>query len=251
MSLRLGPAALAMTALAACKPTATDPVTVRVAAAISLKEPMTELARTFEASHPSARVELSLGASGDLANQIERGAPIDLFASAAESPALKLVEAGRATPSCTLATNALVLVRRDDPSLASLDWQNLAQTPALAHLALGLSPSVPAGTYAEDVLGRLGELDALRPKLVRGANVRQVLELVARGEADAGVVYASDVLGRTDVVVVGEPPERARPKIVYPLVVSPDASSAAKEFATMLCGEDARRVLVAHGLRAP
>src|SRR5450432_1023690 len=153
---------------------------IHISAAISLKDPLEEMARSFEASHPRTKISIALGASGDLEQQIEHGAPADLFASAAEAPAMRLVEAGRAESSCVLASNSLVLIHRSDPALASLSWTTLATTPAMVHLALGLSPSVPAGTYAEEALRRLGILAALDGKIVRGANVRHVLDLVAR-----------------------------------------------------------------------
>ncbi len=224
---------------------------VHVSAAISLKEPMEELARSYEAAHPGTHIVLALGASGDLATQIERGAEVDLFASAADAPAGRLVEAGRASPSCVLARNSLVMIRRKDPALALVDWSTIATSTAVEHVALGLSPSVPAGTYAESTLEKLGVYRTIAPKVVRGANVRQVLDLVAKGEADVGFVYATDVRGRTDVTVVGEPPLSARPTIAYPLVQASNANADAQSFAKLLCGADGQAVLARYGFLPP
>lgn len=240
-------------ALAACHTSHAPPVTLRVSAAISLRAPLEDLARTWNAAHPDARVEFVFGASGDLASQIERGAPVALFASAAEEPVARLARSVRAERLCTLARNELVLIRRRDRALDGLTWQTLATHPHLARLALGLTPSVPAGVYAERALTALGTLHALRSRIVRGGNVRQVLDLVARDEADAGIVYATDVRGRHDVAVVGPAPASVSPPVALPLALVPGGArdDTARALGRFLCGPDARRTLEAHGFRAP
>ncbi len=250
--------ALAMLAtLAGCK-SAGDAATtapLMVAAAVSMKAPLEELGRRYEAAHPGASVRFSFGASGDLAHQIKEGAPAALFASAAEAPAKELEAAQLATRSCTLATGALTLVRRDAPELSTLRWENLAQSPALARLALGLTPAVPAGVYAEQALRTLGSFDSLGPKIVRGANARNVLDMVARGEADAAIVYATDAIASVDggsrVVIVGPPPASAAPRVVYPLDVLMGAPAAASALAAALCGADSAPVFASFGFGPP
>jgi molybdate transport system substrate-binding protein len=229
------------------------PREVHVSAAISLRAPLEALARRYEAAHPGARVRLSFGASGDLAAQIARGAPVSLFVSAAPELIARVRASARAEVLCDVAANALVLVRRPDPALADLTWENLAAHSAVARLALGASPAVPAGVYAERALTALGALEPLRRKLVRGGNVRHVLELVARGEADAAVVYATDVRGRGDVVVVGAPPARARADVRYPLawLAAGPQPALARHFGAWLCGAEGRGVFVAHGFAPP
>lgn len=243
---------LALALTSACRPSPEAP-TLHLAAAVSLRAPLDELARRYTALHRGAVVRSSFGASGDLAAQIAHGAPAGLFASAATEPVERLARDVRAEVLCTLATNELVLVRRPDPALAGLTWDNLPAHPRLARLALGAAPSVPAGVYAERALTALGALDALRPKVVRGTNARQVLDLVARGEADAAVVYATDVRGRSDVALVGPPPAHARPVIQYPLawIAHTPGAADARAFGAWLCGPEGRRVFAAHGFGAP
>jgi molybdate transport system substrate-binding protein len=239
------------------------PEPVVVAAAVSLRAPLEELARRYEAARPGTRIRFSFGASGDLAHQIREGAPAALFASAAEGPAKELEAAQLATRSCVLTTGALTLVRRDAPELAGLRWETLAQTPALTRLALGLTPAVPAGVYAEETLRTLGSFEALGPKIVRGANARNVLDMVARGEADAAIVYATDAMlsvdGGARVVIVGAPPASAAPRVVYPLDIvrsgagdgGGDTSAGAPAFASALCAPDAAAVFARYGFGAP
>lgn len=220
--------------LASCKH---DPQEVTVGAAISLKEVMDEIGAASKGTH----LTLVYGASGDLAAQMEHGAPFDVLASAGEEPRLS----NMADESCTLAWNTLVLVkRRGSPDVS---WTTLDKTPPSFRLAIGLTPQVPAGVYAEDALRKLGEWSAIETKTVRGTNVRAVLDLVARGEADAGIVYATDKAIRNDIDVVGEVPTTARPNVRYPLYLAHGASPASRSVAQLLCSEETKRTLVAHG----
>jgi molybdate transport system substrate-binding protein len=212
------------------------PPDVTVGAAISLKEAFDEI--------PSSRgvhVKLVYGASGDLASQMLHGAPLDVLALAGEEPSL----AGVADESCTLAWNTLVLVSHRGSLPVS--WDTLGGTPPSFRLAIGLTPQVPAGVYAEQALRALGEWDAVLPKVVRGSNVRNVLDLVVRGEADAGIVYATDVYVTKSVDVVSEVPRSARPNVRYPLYVSRTASPEGRAVAKLLCDAKTKRTLAAHG----
>lgn len=236
---------LALLVIAACTKPKVEDKTVTVAAAVSLKEPLEELAKKYEASHPNVHVSLDLGASGDLSTQISKGAPVDVFVSAAQDPIDRLKQSTKVTDRCIMTSNALVLIART--GLEGVTWDNFPTKAA--RIALGIVPTVPAGVYAEETMKKLGMLEAASPKIVRGANVRAVLDLVAKGEADVGFVYATDVRDRKDVIVVGEPPELARPAIVYPLVLvtSTDDTRALGDF---LCGGEAKAVLSARGFRA-
>jgi len=224
-----------------------------VGAAISLKESMDAIQPRLERSRGHA-IEFAFGASGDLASQMERGAPFDVLATAGDEPRLHAI----ADETCTLAWNTLVLVHRRGGTVAGsgaagtaqtsmLTWTTLAQTPPGFRLAIGLVPQVPAGVYAEEALHALGAWDAVSPKIVRGTNVRNVLDLVARGEADAGIVYATDVAIRPEVESLGEVPDRARPNVRYPVWVAKSASQDARAIAALLCDDETKRALVSHG----
>jgi molybdate transport system substrate-binding protein len=235
--------------------TTASPRPVRVAAAISLKEPL-ELA-VQKLSAQGLQVEVVLGGSGDLARQISAGSPVDLFASASVAPLQELERAGHARAGCELARNKLVLIRGTSPALSNVRWETLATDPSVHHVAIGAAKLVPAGDYAESTLQALGTWAALTPRLVRGSNVRQVLELVERGEAEAGVVYATDVANHPNVIVVSEPPAAAAPRIVYELgVVVSDHQGKAERDATervraYLCGGQTQGFLRAAGFLPP
>ncbi|HEY1955012.1 MAG TPA: molybdate ABC transporter substrate-binding protein [Polyangiaceae bacterium] len=211
-----------------------------VGAAISLKESMEAIHPRLEKSRGHA-IEFAFGASGDLASQMDRGAPFDVLATAGDEPRLHAI----ADERCTLAWNTLVLVHRKDTPTTT--WTTLDRTPPAFRLAIGLTPQVPAGVYAEEALHALGEWDAVAPKIVRGTNVRHVLDLVARGEADAGIVYATDVAIRPEVESLGEVPDAARPNVRYPVWVAKSASQDARAIAALLCDDETKRALVSHG----
>ena len=236
-------AASVVSMLVSCKP---SPQTLTVGAAISLKESMSSIAADYEKAH-GKHLELVFGASGELASQMRRGAPFDLLCTAGDEPLL----ADDAEVRCTMARNTLVLVRRKGAPQPAPSWGSLAEAPPSFRLAIGLTPQVPAGVYAEQALHALGSWDTLHDKLVRGTNVRHVLDLVARGEADVGIVYATDVPIRSDVESLGEVPERARTKVAYPLYLARAASPESRALADYLCGPEAVRVLVAHGFLPP
>src|SRR5262245_37515788 len=171
---------------------------VTLSVAISLKDAIEELGRGFTATHPGVTLRYNFGASGDLQKQIEAGAPVDVFLSAAqrqmdelEKQNLIVVATRRA-----FARNVLTVVKPADSRVDITKVADLLES-SVGKIAIGSPKSVPAGQYAEESLRALGVWDRLQPKLVFAENVRQVLDYVARGEVDAGFVYATDAATRT------------------------------------------------------
>lgn len=163
-----------------------------VSAAASLSTAFKELASRFEAQNPGLQLRLNFGASDALLAQISHGAPVDVFASADEATmdkaeSLQLLQPGT---RFNVAGNRLVLIR---PSagvpLAGLE--DLAK-PEVKRIALGKPEAVPAGRYARSALEATRLWAVVEPKAVYASNVRQALDYVARGEVDAGFVYATD-----------------------------------------------------------
>jgi molybdate transport system substrate-binding protein len=229
-------------------------VAVLVAAAISLKAPLEEAATRFGASAPGETVMLSFGSSGQLAAQIERGAPVDLFVSASPAEIERLLAAHRidGATRTPLAGNRLVVVvpkgmapPADLPAMAA---------PRFSRVAIGNAKTVPAGRYARDALTASGTIDALERRLVFGENVRQVVDLVARGDAEAGIVYATDVaLGGNALTPAFEIPATLHAPILYEGAVIADSSSAARArgFLAYLASAAGREIFVRHGFLPP
>jgi len=225
--------------------------TLTVSAAASLGDAMKAIAPLFEAQHPGVTLRFNLAASGVLLQQLAAGAPVDVLATADEdtldrAAAQKLIDPATRR---VLATNALVLVAPAGSGLAGLD---ALTGPSVKRIALGKSASVPAGRYAQQALESRGQWSALQPKLVPADNVRQVLDYVARGEVEAGFVYATDAAsaaGKVRVVatVGGHAPIR------YPVaVVSTSAQPAlARAFVQFLASPAAQAVLKQQGFGAP
>jgi molybdate transport system substrate-binding protein len=227
---------------------------VRVACAISLKEAVTEVAAAYK-QEGRGEVEFTFGSSGQLQSQIEYGAPVNAFISAAHPQVDDLVRSKHADAATqrVVAGNRLVLVVPAGAKSAPAGFKDLA-SERVRRVAVGEPRTVPAGQYAMQVLAAMKLADALKGRLVHGANVRQVLDYVERGEVDAGIVYATDAQDAGERVRVVE---RADPSthdpIEYPAVVMSDSRrrKAAVDFLDYLGSEKARAILAKRGFTAP
>jgi molybdate transport system substrate-binding protein len=224
---------------------------VLVSAAISMKNAFEEIGRVYEATNRDVKVSFNFGASGDLARQIEGGAPVDVFVSAAitdmdtiDSKGLILGET-----RVNFARNKLALVVPAQSVLRIASFVDL-QKLEVKKIALGSPKTVPAGRYAEEVLRHYGVLGSLRERLVFAENVRQVLDYVARGEVDAGMVYSTDAMTRPkEVSVVATAPEGSHKPILYPIAVIKGTKweSAARGLVSLVVSPEGRKILERHG----
>ncbi|HEX8271254.1 MAG TPA: molybdate ABC transporter substrate-binding protein [Longimicrobiaceae bacterium] len=230
-----------------------EPTVLTLSAAASLREAVAELAGRYEAAHPGTTVRVNLGASGALRQQIEQGARVDVFVSAAEGPMDALAERGLVDPAtrANLAGNSLVVVVPRG-STAVGDFRDLA-SPRVGRVALGAPASVPAGEYALEALRALGTAAAVEAKAVYAQNVRQVLAYVESGNVDAGIVYATDAAASTRVAVAAAAPPGSHRPIVYPLAVVRATAHPreARALAEFLRGPEARGVLRRRGFLPP
>ena len=222
-----------------------------VFAAVSLKDALVEVEKRYETANPSDDVEFSFGASGQLMAQIKEGAPADVFISAAAKQVDELIHAKLAEESsrATVAMNRLVLIVPADVAQSAAGFSELADA-RVKRIAIGQPRSVPAGEYAAQVLTKLKLFEAVRDRLVYGANVRQVLDYVSRGEVDAGVVYATDAMADAKVKVVATADPSMHDPIVYPAVlVSRDGqtSAGAQRFLDHLKSDATQAVLLKRG----
>lgn len=219
-----------------------------VLAAASLTEAFGDLGREFGIAHPSVRTRFSFGGSPTLATQILQGAPADVFASADQPNMQKVVAAGLAagTPQVFGRNRLQVVVRAGNPehvtSLADLGRSNLR--------VVLCAPAVPCGAYARTALARAGVKVTPRSE---EDNVRAVVTKVALGEADAGIVYVTDVRAAGDQVQGIDIPDAYNVVASYPLVALRNAPnpSAARAFVDFVLSPLGQRVLRAHGFASP
>lgn len=167
---------------------------IMVSAAASLTNAFTDIGKAFEAKNKGARVLFNFGASGSLLQQISRGAPVDVFASAdmetmdrAQKQNLVFRDS-----RAVFAANKLVLATTSAIPEATAPLALLSGT-GIKRIALGNPTSVPVGRYAKAAMEKSGVWDALQPKFILTQNVRQSLDYLSRGEVDAAFVYATDV----------------------------------------------------------
>ena len=189
--------------------------------AISMKEAMEDLGRRFQGGRPGVVLRLNFASSGELQKQIEAGAPVDVFVSAADREMDVLERKGLILPRTRriFARNALSVIVPADSRLAMTGPVDLRQ-PQVQRIAIGNPKTVPAGEYAQESLRSLGLWDVLTPKLVYAENVRQALEYVARGEVEVGIVYATDVKARASLVKEAfRPPQTSYDPVTYPAAV--------------------------------
>lgn len=222
-----------------------------VLAAASLQEALTAAADAY-ATTGSPRPVLSFAASSALARQIEAGAPADLFVSADAEwmdhvAARGLLRAGTRT---RLATNRLALVA---PAARPLNLRiargfGLAAALGNGRLAMADPDSVPAGRYGRAALVSLGVWAAVEPKVARAENVRAALAFVGRGEARAGIVYATDARADPRVRVAGIFPAASHPPIAYPLAqLERSTNSGAARFRAFLMSRGGQAIFARYG----
>ncbi|NMG11394.1 molybdate ABC transporter substrate-binding protein [Brasilonema sp. UFV-L1] len=220
-----------------------------ISAAASLKDAMEEIKTVYQQSKPNVNLTYNFGASGALQQQIEQGAPADVFISAGKKQIDALEQKGLLVPGsrANLANNSLVLVVPSNSTAVS-NFNNLTDAK-VKKIAIGEPRSVPAGQYGEEVLQKLNLWQQVKPKVVYANNVRQVLASVESGNADAGLVYATDakISDKVKVAVVAD--DKSHAPIVYPMAVLKSSKNvdAAKEFVKFLSGDSAQAVLKKYG----
>jgi molybdate transport system substrate-binding protein len=180
-----------------------------VAAAASLREPLLEIARSFEVAHPGEKVRLSFGASSALAAQIRAGGPVDVLLSADEEIPLALEAEGLVIGVRSFASNRLVVIAADR---VRLERPGDLLGPEVRRVALP-APAVPLGHYARAALARAGLLEALAERRAQAEDARATLAAVERGSAQAAIVYQSDARLARAARVAFAPPDSEQPRI--------------------------------------
>ena len=226
---------------------------VTVSAASSLTNVFQDIARSYETEYVDARVMLNFGGSGGLLQQIAKGAPVDVFASA-DQETMDIAAMQNLLAADTrqdFARNTLVLIVPSDSPIRLGQLADLQQS-SVERVAMGNPASVPAGRYSRQALTAANLRDNLQDKVINTQSVRQSLDYVARGEVAAALVYATDARLMKDKVKIAftVPLET---DISYPIAQVRDSANSdeAKRFINYLQSPVGQDILARHGFLKP
>ena len=228
------------------------PVELRVSAAASLTDSMKDLEALYTKDNPEVKIVFNFGSSGALQQAIENGGETDLFFSAAQKQMDALDKSGELAEGTRrdLLGNEVVLIVPKGSTLNIKSFEDLARED-VRRVALGEPKGVPVGQYSAEILSKLNLLEAVEGKAVYGSDVRQVLSWVETGEADCGIVYATDAAVSDGVEVVTGAPAGSHKPIIYPAaaIKSSKHLDAAKKFLDFTTSEPAKKIFERYGFK--
>ena len=222
---------------------------IMISAAASLKNCIQDLSAMYTGKNPQVTITANFGASGALQQQIEQGAPADVFFSAGIKQMNALKEKGMMIDSSVknILENKVVLIT--PKNAAALDFfEDLAKS-SVKKIGVGEPKSVPVGQYTEQIFQNLGLTDKVASKLIFAKDVREVLSWVETGNVDAGVVYETDAKISKDVTICSTAPEGSHKKVIYPIgvVMASKHVAEAQKFVDFLFSDAAKEVFARYG----
>jgi molybdate transport system substrate-binding protein len=229
-------------------------VELTISAAASLTDALKEIQTNYESKNKHIKLNFNFGASGALQQQIEQGAPADLFLSAATKNMNTLLDKQLIDPAQhkNLLINELVVVVPSDSKTTVQKIEDLTVN-AIKHLAVGEPLTVPAGSYAKEALTNANLWNPLQTKIVQGKDVRQVLTYVESANAEAGFVYKTDALTSQKVKIAFHVDPKTYTPIEYPIgvVKATKNSKDTTDFYTYLQSKEAQDVFIKFGFSIP
>nr|WP_234405651.1 molybdate ABC transporter substrate-binding protein [Paenibacillus sp. IHBB 10380] len=236
--------------LGACGQSSHEKVELTISAAASLTDALQEIRTLYETDHLHVKLHFNFGASGALQQQIEQGAPVDVFLSAATKNMNALIDKKLvdAQEQQNLLTNELVVVIPKESKVPISSEKDLIDEH-FQKVAIGIPETVPAGNYAKEALSHMGLWEQLQSKIVQSKDVRQVLQYVETTNVDAGFVYKTDALTSDKVKIAFAVDPVTYAKIEYPvgIVKATNHSKEAEEFYTFLQSSPALDIFVKYG----
>ncbi len=226
---------------------------ITVSAAASLTNAFKDIGGAFEAANPGTKVQLNFAASGALLQQIAKGAPVDVFASA-DQETMDLAEQQQLVKAGTradFARNALVVIVPQDAAAPPKTLADLTAA-SLRHVAIGVPASVPVGRYTKAVLEKAQLWPQIEAKMIGAQSVRQALDYVARGEVEAGFVYGTDAAIMPDKVKVAFVVPTDTP-VLYPIapIAASTNAAAAQKFVAYVASPAGQATLAKYGFGKP
>lgn len=226
-----------------CAKKPTEQTTIKFAAAASLEKMFEQrLIPMYKKHNPQTKLEGTYGGSGALQVQIEQGLDVDIFISASNKQMQKLKTKQLVASENPLLRNDLVLIA---PKNSKTTITNFSDFTNAEHPAIGDYKYVPAGQYAKEALTRLGIWHNIASRVSMGSNVVEVLNWVAQGNADAGIVYATDAASNKNVKILAKlSPDLLKEPIIYPLGILKKNSSKSDvhKFVDFLQSQEAQTV---------
>jgi len=218
-----------------------EPVELFISAAASLTDVMQAIAEQYKSIAPNVNITFTFDSSGTLQQQIEQGAPSDIFISAAQRQMNALADQNliNAATRLDLLINKVVLIVPGSSDLELASFEDVT-TDKVSMVAIG-GESVPVGQYTQEIYEFLGTWDQVMAKANLGENVRAVLAWVESGDVDCGIVYATDAASTPNVKIVAEAPEGSHAPVIYPAAVLAESQQqeAAAAFLAYLATPDA------------
>ena len=227
-------------------------VTLKIAAASSLTNALTELNDVYTGNKTWVSIDLSTAGSGDLETQIKNGLDPDLFLSAAKANMDNLQNLNLIVDSSrkTLLNNNLVLITRKDSTLNINSFTDLTKLTSSHVLAIANPETAPVGVYAMEALAHYNIVDDIKADFSYQGNTTQVLQAVENGGADVGIVYMTDALSKSETIRVAQvAPAVVNAKIEYPVAILRVSTNqgAAQEYIDFLFSEEAAAIFEKYG----
>ncbi len=224
-------------------------VTLTISAAASLQDALQEIGKLYNQQKPNIQLTYNFGSSGSLRHQIEQGAPVDVFISAAEQymDALEKKNLLLNNTRQNLLKNEVVLITTENnPKITGFSQ---LESDFVSKIAIGAPDSVPAGKYAKEVLESLKLYKSLETKFVFTKDVRQVLAYVETGNVEAGIVYRTDAQISERVKVIATAPIDSHSPIIYPVAIARDSNNPkkAQDFIQFLLSNQAKNIFTNYG----
>lgn len=222
---------------------------ILVAAASSLKNCLdNEIMPLFEEKHPNIILEVTYDSSGKLQAQIEQGAEVDVFISAAEKQMNALNDKNLVLKDSVikLLENKIVLIVPKDNNKRINTFEDVLKAETIA---IGDPESVPVGQYTKEIFEKIKIWDEVLKKASLGTNVTEVLNWVGEGSADVGIVYSTDASSNSKVKVVSEAPKGSVSKVIYPvgIIKTTKNQEASKIFTEFLKSREAIEIFKTYG----
>lgn len=223
---------------------------INISVAASLKEAILELKKEYELKNNNVELVINYGSSGTLKQQIEQGAPCDLFISAGKKQVDELNKKCILNKASVrnLVKNKLVLISSNDSKGYSIDDLT---SEKIKHIGIGHPESVPAGEYAYETLKNLNLEEKVKDKLVYAKDVKEVLAWAQVENVDVGFVYSTDAVNNNKINIIKEIDDKYHSPIIYPMAIIKDSKNIeeAKNFQEFLFSKEGQDVLKKYGYK--